>query len=130
MVKQSLNTLNSHLNNNAVQLKPNGRIWIDTQEGAFMGYGRIELLEKIRDEGSLRKAALEMKMSYQQAWKMITQMNTRAGEPLVTLKKGGANGGVSQLTPFGEKAIEAFKDFNVAFQLFLEKYKAELENKL
>ncbi len=30
-----------------MNLKPNGRIWIDTEQGAFMGYGRIELLEKI-----------------------------------------------------------------------------------
>jgi len=106
-----------------MKLKPNGRIWIDTEHGAFMGYGRIELLEKIKQEGSLRKAAIEMKMSYQQAWKLVTQMNERAGEPLVSLKKGGKNGGISQLTPFGEKAILAFKEFNSAFQHFLENYK-------
>lgn len=105
-----------------MNLKPNGRIWIDTEQGAFMGYGRIELLEKIQQEGSLRKASIEMKMSYQQAWKLVTQMNERAGEPLVSLKKGGKNGGISQITPFGEKAIQAFKEFNSAFQQFLENY--------
>ena len=105
-----------------MNLKPNGRIWIDTEHGAFMGYGRIELLEKIKQEGSLRKASIEMKMSYQQAWKLVTQMNERAGEPLVSLKKGGKNGGISQLTPLGEKAILAFKEFNSAFQQFLENY--------
>jgi molybdate transport system regulatory protein len=113
-----------------MNLKPNGRIWIDTEQGAFMGYGRIELLEKIQTTGSLRKAALEMKMSYQQAWKLITQMNERAGEPLVTLKRGGKNGGLTQLTPFGEKAIIAFKDFNVAFQQFLANYTTEIKNNL
>lgn len=109
-----------------MNLKPNGRIWIDTEQGAFMGYGRIELLEKIQQEGSLRKAAIEMKMSYQQAWKLVTQMNERAGEPLVSLKKGGKNGGISQLTPFGEKAILAFKEFNSAFQQFLANYKPSI----
>lgn len=106
-----------------MNLKPNGRIWIDTEEGAFMGYGRIELLEKIQQTGSLRKASIEMKMSYQQAWKLVTQMNERASEPLVTLQKGGKNGGITRLTPFGEKAILAFKEFNKAFQQFLENYK-------
>jgi molybdate transport system regulatory protein len=110
-----------------MNLKPNGRIWIDTEKGAFLGYGRIELLEKIHSAGSLRKAALEMKMSYQQAWKLITQMNELATEPLVTLKKGGKNGGLTQLTPFGEKAIIAFKEFNTAFQLFLEGYRLEIK---
>lgn len=111
-------------------LKPNGRIWIDTEQGAFMGYGRIELLEKIQINGSLRKAALEMKMSYQQAWKLVTQMNERAAEPLVTLKKGGVNGGITQLTPSGVNAIIAFKNFNVAFQQFLTNYTNEIESKM
>jgi molybdate transport system regulatory protein len=109
-----------------MNLKPNGRIWMDTDQGAFMGYGRIELLEKIRETGSLRKAALEMKMSYQQAWKLVTQMNERAGETLVSMKKGGKNGGTTELTPFGEKAILAFKEFNNAFQQFIENYKPNL----
>jgi molybdate transport system regulatory protein len=107
-------------------LKPNGRIWMDTEAGAFMGYGRMELLEKIQQTGSLRKASIEMKMSYQQAWKLVTQMNERASEPLVSLKKGGANGGITQLTPFGEKVIFAFKAFNTAFQEFLDQYHPNL----
>lgn len=108
-------------------LKPNGRIWIDTEQGAFIGYGRIELLEKIKQTGSLRKAALEMKMSYQQAWKLITQMNERAGESMVILKRGGKNGGLSIITPFGESTIIAFNDFNSAFQDFLKKYNPVLK---
>ena len=109
-----------------MKLKPNGRIWIDTDDGAFMGYGRIELLEKIQETGSLRKAAQAMKMSYQQAWRLITQMNERAKKPLVTLQKGGKHGGVTQLTTTGEKAIVTFKSFNKAFQQFLKSYKARL----
>ncbi len=109
-----------------MNLKPNGRIWIDTEDGAFMGYGRIELLEKIQQTGSLRKASIEMKMSYQQAWKLITQMNERAIEPIVLLKKGGVGGGVTIITPFGEKLILAFKQFNNAFQKFLEEYQSIL----
>ncbi len=110
-----------------MNLKPNGRIWIDTDQGAFMGYGRIELLEKIQQTGSLRKASIEMEMSYQKSWKLVTQMNIRAGEPIVSLKKGGKNGGIAQLTPFGEKAILSFKEFDHAFQQFLKSYKPNLE---
>ncbi len=104
-----------------MQLIPNGRIWLDTEQGAFLGYGRIELLEKIRETGSLRKAALEMKMSYQQAWKLVAQMNERAGEPLVHLQRGGKGGGTTVLTAKGEKAIVLFKQFNILFQDFLSK---------
>jgi molybdate transport system regulatory protein len=104
----------------SLKLVPNGRIWIDTEAGAFLGYGRIELLEKIKDTGSLRKAALEMKMSYQQAWKLLEQMNERSPQPLVLLHRGGKGGGNAILTPIGEKAIELFKEFNIKFQEFLK----------
>ncbi|MBC7390784.1 MAG: LysR family transcriptional regulator [Opitutaceae bacterium] len=107
------------------KLTPNGRIWIDTDEGPFLGYGRIEILEKIRETGSLRKASIEMKMSYQQAWNLIKQMNERIGEPLVLLSRGGSGGGSTLLTDKGEKAINAFHQFNEAFQLFLTETKIE-----
>ncbi len=102
-----------------MNLIPNGRIWIDSKQGAFLGYGRIELLEKIVETGSLRKASIEMKMSYQQAWKLVQQMNERTGEPLIILHRGGKNGGIAIVTPNGLKAISIFKQFNTAFQEFL-----------
>lgn len=103
-----------------MKLIPNGRIWIDTEKGAFLGYGRIELLEKIKDTGSLRKAAIDMKMSYQQAWLLIKQMNENAGESLVTLQRGGKNGGTTVVTAKALELIQTFKDFNDAFQEFLK----------
>jgi len=46
-----------------MNFKANGRIWIDLENKAYLGYGRIELLEKTRDLGSIRQAAIEMKIS-------------------------------------------------------------------
>ena len=103
-----------------MKLLPNGRIWIDTKEGSFLGYGRIELLERIKQTRSLRKAAQEMKLSYQQAWHLVNQMNSRLDKPLVVLHRGGKGGGFAAVTPVGEKAIETFKRFNQAFQEFLK----------
>jgi len=34
-----------------------GHIWIEGNEGTFLGYGRIALLERIREYGSITKAA-------------------------------------------------------------------------
>ncbi len=97
----------------------NGRIWVETKDGAFLGYGRIELLERIKQTGSLRKAALEMKLSYQQAWHLVNQMNARLDQPLVILHRGGKGGGYAEVTPTGEKSITAFKKFNDKFRKFL-----------
>ena len=36
------------------------RIWINTPEGKLVGKGRIELMEKIKELGSIRQAAMAM----------------------------------------------------------------------
>jgi molybdate transport system regulatory protein len=107
-------------------LTANGRIWIDAKDGPFLGYGRIDLLEKIKQLGSIRQAALELKMSYRQAWQLVEQMNQRAGEPLIISIRGGKGGGKAILTPLGEQAILTFNDFNHQFQLFLKNYSKRL----
>jgi molybdate transport system regulatory protein len=102
-----------------MKLIANGRIWIETAEGPFLGYGRIELLEKIHELGSLRKAATAMKISYRQAWDFVDQMNKRTSQPLVIFERGGKNGGGALLTPEGKRAIALFHELNSAFQEFL-----------
>ncbi|MEZ2442637.1 winged helix-turn-helix domain-containing protein [Chitinophaga sp. RCC_12] len=102
-----------------MKLMANGRIWIETAEGPFLGYGRIELLQKISELGSLRKAATEMKISYRQAWDFVDQMNKRTDKPLVIFERGGKNGGGALLTPEGEQAIKLFHELDAAFRQFL-----------
>ncbi|SEW35423.1 winged helix-turn-helix domain-containing protein [Chitinophaga arvensicola] len=97
----------------------NGRIWIETEEGPFLGYGRMELLQKISELGSLRKAATAMKISYRQAWDFVDQMNKRTSQPLVIFERGGKNGGGALLTPEGIHAMQLFEELNSAFQDFL-----------
>ena len=43
-------------------------LWLETTEGVLFGMGRAELLDKIEECGSLKKAAEEMGMSYRAAW--------------------------------------------------------------
>ncbi|MBC8053818.1 MAG: LysR family transcriptional regulator [Sphingobacteriaceae bacterium] len=102
-----------------MKLIANGRVWIDSADGAFLGYGRIELLEKIGQLGSIRQAALEMKISYKQAWELIEQMNNRNEKPLIVSKRGGKGGGSALLTPEGKQLIALFNSFNKEFQTFL-----------
>lgn len=112
-----------------MKLIANGRIWIETEEGPFLGYGRIELLQKIGELGSLRKAAAEMKISYRQAWDFVDQMNKRTSKPLVVSERGGKNGGGALLTPEGQQAIQLFNDLNASFQEFLAAKAAEMNKR-
>jgi len=97
-----------------------GRVWINSGECSFTGPGKIELLEKIKELGSLRKAASEMKMSYRQAWQRIDKMNKRAEQPLVILTRGGKDGGIAVVTEFADKVILSYKTLQSAFTKFIE----------
>lgn len=96
-----------------------GRVWIDGTEGTFIGHGRVVLLERIREYGSITQAAKSMEMSYRRAWEMVDSMNRQAERPLVELSTGGRGGGGARLTPEGENALSAFWTFREHFQEFL-----------
>ena len=108
-----------------------GRIWIDGSEGTFLGYGRVVLLEKIGELGSISKAAKVMDMSFRHAWQLIDSMNKQAEAPLVETLAGGKGGGGAKLTREGEKVIEFFWEFYSDFQDFLkqEKFKLRLNRR-
>jgi len=115
----------SQENSNKISVK--GRVWLDAGENSFLGQGKIELIEKIKEFGSLRKAAMEMKMSYQKAWFNVDEMNKATGKPLVILKRGGKDGGIAQITEAGEKALKMFKQLQVDFKKFVEEKSINLE---
>jgi len=97
-----------------------GRFWIQTKQGAFLGVGRIELLELVQKYGSISKAAKSMKMSYRRAWELIDSMNQHAKKPLVVTQTGGQNGGGASLTTTGEKAIVQFRKIEDIHKKFLQ----------
>ncbi len=84
------------------------RIWFYSGENKVLGKGRIELLERIKDTGSISGAAKQMKMSYRQAWQMVEEMNEFSKLPLVEKQLGGKSGGGTIVTEAGERAIKAF----------------------
>jgi len=97
-----------------------GRIWIENNGETFLGFGRVVLLERIREHGSISKAARSMKMSYKHAWDLIDSINRQAGKMLVTTSKGGKGGGGANLTEAGEKAISDFRNLYERLTAFLE----------
>ena len=98
-----------------------GRLWIDGPEGTFLGVGRIVLLERIKEHGSLIAAARSMNMSYRHAWDLLDSIGRQAKKPLFTTGRGGREGGGTRLTGEGEKIIAAFWKLNGKFRKFLEK---------
>lgn len=97
-----------------------GRVWIEGKDGTFLGYGRVVLLERIKEYGSISVAAKSMSMSYRHAWELVSSMNSQAKSPLVETATGGRGGGGARLTEAGEKAIEFYHGYNKRFKEFLD----------
>jgi len=102
------------------------RFWIEGELGPFLGYGRVELLQKIDEYGSINQAAIAMNMAYRQAWGLVKSMNEKAQKPLVTKQIGGKGGGGTIVTPEGHKAILVFKQIENDFQQFIELESAKI----
>ncbi|WP_347050885.1 winged helix-turn-helix domain-containing protein [Flavobacterium olei] len=103
------------------------RVWIEETEGAFLGIGKIWLLENIRKTGSITHAAKEMKMAYRQAWQLVEEMNQRAEKPLVEKLLGGKGGGGAKITEAGENAIALFYEIESRIKDFAQKETQKLK---
>lgn len=90
------------------------------KSGGNRGKGRIELLEKIAELGSIASAAKALGLSYKAAWEAVEGMNNLAATPLVARVSGGKSVGGTVLTPFGLQALSAFQRLEGEYQRFLE----------
>lgn len=103
-----------------MQLQINGRIWLEaTDNERFMGIGRLELLQHIKQTGSINQAAKAMGMSYKRAWDLVQSMNTLASSPLVVTQTGGSTGGGAVISEEGEKYLTYFQALNERFRQFM-----------
>jgi molybdate transport system regulatory protein len=100
--------------------KVHSRIWVSTEEGNYLGEGRITLLKEIQTHKSISKASKSMKMSYKKAWDMVNAMNTISNYPLVIRTIGGIGGGGSEITKAGLKAITLFNELKASNQRHLD----------
>jgi molybdate transport system regulatory protein len=98
------------------QLRADGRFWLTLDGRNFLGRGRVELLHRIRETGSISRAAKAMKMSYKAAWDAVDAMNDAWGAPLVASGPAG-----SRLTADAEELIAAFHKAEAMHTAFMEK---------
>lgn len=82
-------------------------LWLETSDGLFFGIGRAQLLAKVGEYGSLKKAADELGMSYRAAWGKIKKTEAVVGAKLI-VRSGNKRDGY-ELTEFGQKLLDSFK---------------------
>jgi molybdate transport system regulatory protein len=75
----------------------------------WLGPGKVQLLESIREHGSISAGARAAGMSYRRAWLLVDAVNQMFGHPAVRTVLGGRGGGTATLTPLGLEIIRRFR---------------------
>jgi molybdate transport system regulatory protein len=95
--------------------KPIIRFRVDFDTAHSVGPGKIELLEHIRETGSLSQAGREIGMSYRRAWLLLDSVNTSFRQPAVATNVGGKAGGGATLTDFGAALVDTYRQLEREF---------------
>lgn len=106
------------------------RLRVYVKPDVLVGPGRADLLEGIRDTGSIAAAGRRMGMSYKRAWSLIETMNTEFGSDVVSGAKGGVHGGGSSLTPLGDEILRRYRSMEKATEAAIRNDLAALTRKV
>jgi molybdate transport system regulatory protein len=100
--------------------KVEGKVWVTKNGEMFVGVERLNLIRTVIEEGSIHAAAIKLKMSYQQAWNILNQMNHLSPIPIIISQRGGKDGGGVTVTKHGEKVIQQLIKLEESFNEFLK----------
>lgn len=96
------------------------RFWlVDEQSQAYLGVGKVRLMQAIEAHGSISKAARSMGMSYKRAWSLVEELNQLEQTPYVIKEAGGAGGGHARITQAGQAAIARYQKLEQDLRTFL-----------
>jgi len=101
------------------------RVMLD--EEIAMGPGKADLLEAIKDTGSISAAGKKLGMSYRRAWLLVDAMNRCFRSPIVETSAGGAAGGGAVLSLAGVELLGRYRALETAVAKITEKNFAEIK---
>ncbi|NDY58569.1 LysR family transcriptional regulator [Desulfovibrio sulfodismutans] len=90
-------------------------LWLESGRDMFLGLGRVQLLERVEEFGSLNKAAQAMGMSYRAAWGRLKRSESVLGAALV--EKTGPKQGF-RLTELGRDLVQRFRDWHAEVEAY------------
>jgi molybdate transport system regulatory protein len=91
-----------------VSVTPTLRLRLEHDGVPVFGPGPYELLVRVKNEGSLHRAAQSMHMAYSKAWRIVRDAEKHLGLEILDRRAGGVAGGGSVLTADGEDLVHRF----------------------
>ncbi len=95
-------------------------------EEKIFGPGIAELLERVEQTHSLRKATLDMGMAYSKAWRIVKTAENALGFPLLESSVGGKGGGGAKLTEPGKRFLTAYRRFESVVHAYADEIFEEM----
>jgi molybdate transport system regulatory protein len=102
------------------RMQVKSKVWIEAGGEVVAGDGKVNLLGKIEETGSIQKAAEEIGMSYRHAWGFLQKMEKRGGIKLVETQVGGRGGGGAKLTTPGRHFLKRYLTFREGLDEYIE----------
>ena len=106
------------------------RLHVHLGEEHSLGPGKVQLLETVRELGSISAAARSMGMAYRHAWDLIDDLERCFRKAVVETASGGRAGGGARLTPFGAEVIRRFRAMERVANAAMAKELRALEREL
>jgi len=89
---------------------PTAKVWLEFKGEPLLGKGGEDILEAVKTEKSISKAAKKVGMSYRYVWNYLAKLEKTLNEPIVETFRGGREGGGgATLTALGESLLKEYK---------------------
>lgn len=105
-----------------------GNLVVESDNQTAFDSPQIDLLKAIRGCGSISAAAREIGISYKTAWDRIDAMNNLSEQALVQRSAGGAHGGGTRLTAWGEEVLNGLQALQAEHADFVSRLGENLDN--
>ena len=102
-------------------LRPRAKIWVILPNGTKLGDGRARMFELIDELGSIRKAVVQLGMSYRAAWGYITELEAAAGFTFLVRRPGGGETGGARLTREGRAFLARYRRFSESLDRVIQR---------
>jgi len=110
--------------------KTSVKIRLHLNDKVALGPGKADLLEAIKQHGSISAAGRAMNMSYKRAWDLVNIMNESFAKPIVLTVKGGSHGGGAEVTELGKQVLAQYRQAQLQAEKAIEHEMLSLSHQL